>query len=96
MTNVMKLVISFTTGMIFWFLVFLVYMVYSFLPPDKIVNSIIFTLAAPALYLLGMHFLFKKLFKDSGWRQNSVNILITITMTGLSLFIMDMMSKILY
>lgn len=92
----LKLVISFTAGIIFWFWVMLVYMVYSFMPPTKIPNSIIFTVVAPVLYLLGVNFLFKKIFKETGWKQYLVNGLITAVMTGLSLLLIDTVGKMVY
>lgn len=95
-TTALKLVISFTAGIVFWFWVMLVYMVYSFMPPTKIPNSIIFTIVAPALYLLGVNFLLKKIFKDTGWKQYLVNGLITAVMAGIALLFIDTVGKMVY
>lgn len=95
-TTALKLMISFAAGIIFWFWAFLVFMVYSFMPPTKIPNSIIFAVAAPTLYLVGMNLLFKKIFKDSGWKQYLVNGLITAAMAGLSLLTIDTLGKMFY
>ncbi len=96
LTIVLKLIISFTTGIVFWFWALLVFMVYSFLPPTKIPNSIIFTVVAPALYLLGMNYLLKRIFKDTGRKQYLINAVITAAMTGLSLLMLDTMGKMVY
>lgn len=95
-TIALKMIISFTAGIMFWFWVMLVFMVYSFLPPIKIPNSIIFSVVAPSLYIVGMNLLFKKMFKDTGWKQYLINGLVTLAMTGLSLLILDTMAKMFY
>jgi hypothetical protein len=95
-TIALKMIISFTAGIMFWFWVMLVFMVYSFLPPAKIPNSIIFSVVAPSLYLVGMNLLFKKIFKDTGWKLYLVNGLVTLAMTGLSLLILDTLAKMFY
>ncbi|MFZ5639939.1 MAG: hypothetical protein ACOY4Q_04510 [Bacillota bacterium] len=95
-TIALKMIISFTAGIMFWFWVMLVFMVYSFLPPTKIPNSIIFSVVAPSLYIVGMNLLFKKMFKDTGWKQYLINGLVTLAMTGLSLLILDTVTKMFY
>lgn len=90
----LKALLSLTMGVIFWFFAFLVFMVYSFMPITKLGHSIIFTVAAPALYLVLINVLLKKIFKETGWQSLLINLAITLATTGLSLYVIDFTSKV--
>jgi len=92
-TVMLKAMLSLTVGLIFWFWAFLVFMVYSFMPISKMGNSIIFTVVALTIYLLVINLLLKKWFKETGWKNYLVNFAITLTMTMISLMIIDLLAK---
>lgn len=93
-TVALKAVLSLTVGIVFWFFAFLIFMVYSFMPVTKLSHSIIFAVAAPVLYLFLINVLLKRMFKESGWKSILTNLAITLATTGLSLYLIDFLSKI--
>lgn len=91
---VLKSILSLAIGIIFWFFAFLVFMVYAFMPVTKLFNSVIFAVAAPTIYLVLINFLLKKIFKETGWKNILINLAITVVVTGLSLYVIDLTSKV--
>lgn len=89
----LKVILSLTIGVIFWFFAFLVFMVYAFMPVTKLSHSIIFAVAAPTVYLLFINVLLKKLFKETGWKSILINLAVTLAATGLSLYVIDLTAK---
>lgn len=94
-TVMLKALLSLTAGLIFWFFVFLVFMVYAFMPISKTANSIIFTILAPALYLLITNWLLKKLFNEKGTKKLAANLIITLLSMGVALLVIDFAAKIM-
>lgn len=92
-TLLLKALLSLAVGLIFWFWAFLVFMVYSFMPPSKIPNSIIFSVAAPVLYLVVLNFVLNRVFKEKGWKNYLANLVLTVVMTGLALGIIDLLAR---
>jgi hypothetical protein len=93
-TVALKVILSLTIGVIFWFFAFLVFMVYAFMPITKLFNSIIFAVTAPTLYLLLINVLLKRLFKETGWKSILSNLAITVVATGLSLYVIDLTARV--
>lgn len=90
----LKSVLSLAVGFVFWFFAFLVFMVYSFMPVTKLGHSIIFAVAAPVLYMVAANIALKKLFKETGWQNIFINLMVTGVMTALSLFAIDFLAKV--
>lgn len=89
-----KVLLSLTIGIVFWFWAFLVFMVYAFMPISKEGNSIIFAILAPLLYLTVSNWLLGKIFKDTGMRSRLINLGITIGTMIAAIFVIDLMSKV--
>ncbi|MDT3698403.1 MAG: hypothetical protein RO469_03155 [Thermincola sp.] len=94
-TVMLKIILCLTVGIIFWFFAFLVFMVYAFMPVTKLLNSVIFAIAAPALYLIMINVLLKKIFKETGWPNIITNLFISAVVTGVSLYLIDLTSRII-
>ena len=94
-TIMLKVLLSVTAGLIFWFFAFLVFMVYAFMPISKTANSIIFTILAPTIYLVVINVILKKLFKETGSKQLAVNFVISLLSMGLALLVIDLSAKIM-
>jgi len=94
-TIMLKVLLSVTAGLIFWFFAFLVFMVYAFMPISKTANSIIFAILAPTIYLVATNMTLKKLFKETGSKQLAVNFAITLLSMGLALLVIDLSAKIM-
>ena len=90
----LKSLLSLAVGLIFWFWALLVFMVYAFMPINKMSHSLVFTAVAPVLYLVGANLLIKKLFKEKGWRKGLINFGITVGTVVLALFVIELMSRI--
>jgi len=94
-TIMLKVLLSLTAGLIFWFFAFLVFMVYTFMPISKTANSIIFAILAPTIYLVAINVTLKKLFKETGSKQLAVNFVISLLSMGLALLVIDLSAKIM-
>lgn len=90
-----KAMISLTIGLIFWFWAFMVFMVYTFMPVSKTLNSIIFTVIAPLLYLAGTSWLITRLFKEKGWKNIFINIGIVIGAMIISIAVIDITGRLI-
>ena len=90
----LKVILSLTIGVIFWFFAFLVFMVYAFMPVTKLSHSIIFAVAAPTIYLVLINVLLKRIFKETGWKSILINLAVTLAATGLSLYVIDLTAKV--
>lgn len=90
----LKVILSLTIGVVFWFFAFLVFMVYAFMPVTKLSHSIIFAVAAPTIYLVLINILLKKIFKETGWKSILINLVVTLAATGLSLYVIDLTAKV--
>jgi len=93
-TLALKAILSLIMGILFWFFAFLVFMVYAFMPVTKLFNSIVFTVAAPTLYLVLINLFLKRIFKETGWKNILINLVISMVVTGLSLFVIDLTSRV--
>ncbi|PKM82924.1 MAG: hypothetical protein CVU89_01955 [Firmicutes bacterium HGW-Firmicutes-14] len=93
-TVVLKALLSLIAGLVFWFLAFLVFMVYSFMPISKVPNSVYFTVIAPVLYLVFSNLLLRRLFRESGRKNLAVNLAVTLAMTGISLVVVDLAARV--
>ncbi|GAB4275073.1 MAG: hypothetical protein Kow00111_28530 [Thermincola ferriacetica] len=89
-----KLAVSFVTGFLFWFFVLLIMTAYAFMP-GKEAHSVVFMAVVPVLYLVGTTLFFNKLFKNHGWKESLINFGLILCMAGLSLVILDTISKIM-
>ncbi|MBU7006490.1 hypothetical protein [Phosphitispora fastidiosa] len=94
-TIMLKVLLSLTAGLVFWFFAFMVFMVYAFMPINKTANSIIFAILAPTIYLVVTNIILKKLFKETGPKQLAVNFVITLLSMGFALLVIDLSAKIL-
>lgn len=91
----LKVLLSLAVGIIFWFFVFLVFMVYAFMPITKMGNSIVFAVIAPLLYLTLINVILKRIFRETGWKSILTNLAISVVTTGLSLYLIDLTSRVI-
>lgn len=90
-----KVMLSLTVGLIFWFWAFLVFMVYAFMPVSKTANSIIFAVLAPLAYLAISNWLLYKIFKETGLRSRLINLGITVGTMIAAIIAIDLISKVM-
>ncbi|HWI55402.1 MAG TPA: hypothetical protein VNT57_06900 [Desulfobacteria bacterium] len=89
-----KIMLSLTVGLVFWFWAFLVFMVYAFMPVTKTANSIIFAVLAPLVYLAVSNWLLNKIFKETGFRSRLINLVITVGTMIAAVAAIDLISKV--
>lgn len=90
-----KVMLSLTVGLVFWFWAFLVFMVYAFMPITKTANSIIFAVVAPLIYLAFSNWLLNKIFKETGLKSRLINLGITVGTMAAAIITIDIISKVL-